>query len=152
MKSDLCLHLGLCAQSSENCLEGTTAGVDTLFRGHEHSGRARDENQSDPCRRWKQSGDSLGEVDLTTSYWGLSSTGFRMTIVVNATCTSKAPTRTPNCSFQRRVSYRYSVGLAPHIWRNTRAKCCWVLKPQAMATSRTRISAEANISFALWTR
>ena|SRR5262249_34800588 len=62
MKSDLCLHLGLCAQSSENCLEGTTAGVDTLFRGHEHSGRARDENQSDPCRRWKQSGDSLGEV------------------------------------------------------------------------------------------
>src|SRR5262252_4603298 len=54
--------------------------------------------------------------------------------------------------YQRKKSYRYSVGLAPHIARNTRAKCCWVLKPQAMATSRTRISAELNISFALWTR
>jgi hypothetical protein len=32
MESDLYLHLGLCAQSSENCLQGTTAGVNTLFR------------------------------------------------------------------------------------------------------------------------
>ncbi len=40
--------------------------------------------------------------------------------------------------FQRRTSYRYSVGLAPHTCRNTRAKCCCVLKPQATATSRTR--------------
>src|SRR5215467_10682806 len=27
-------------------------------------------------------------------------------------------------------SSRYSVGLAPHIRRNIRAKCCWLLKPQ----------------------
>src|SRR5215472_16769438 len=46
------------------------------------------------------------------------------------------------------ASYRYSVGLAPQIRRNTRAKCCCVLKPQATATSRTRASGARNISFA----
>src|SRR5262249_49663541 len=45
-------------------------------------------------------------------------------------------------------SCRYSVGLAPHTLRKTRAKCCWLLKPQATATSSTRISAVRNISLA----
>src|SRR5262249_17064415 len=55
-------------------------------------------------------------------------------------------------NFQRRDWYRYSVGLAPHIWRKTRAKCCCVLKPQATATSSTRISGERNISLGRRTR
>src|ERR1700730_5902030 len=41
-----------------------------------------------------------------------------------------------------------SVALTPHIRRNTRAKCCCVLKPQPTATSKTRASATRNISFA----
>jgi RNase P subunit RPR2 len=48
----------------------------------------------------------------------------------------------------RRNSWRYSVGLTPHIRRNTRAKCCCVLKPQPTATSKTRASAARNISVA----
>ena len=43
---------------------------------------------------------------------------------------------------------RYSLGLAPHTLRKTRAKCCWLLKPQATATSNTRISAARNSSLA----
>src|SRR5215469_16530084 len=103
MGSGLYLHLGLCAQSSEDCLRGTTAGVEALVRGHEQPGRAR-----------------AAEIQATLC--------------------------------QRRDWYRYSVGVAPLISRNTRAKCCWVLKPQAMATSSTRISSERNICFARWTR
>ena len=39
-----------------------------------------------------------------------------------------------------RKSWRYSVGLTPQTSRKTCAKCCWVLKPQATATSNTRVS------------
>src|SRR5262249_19619185 len=45
-------------------------------------------------------------------------------------------------------SFRYSVGLVPQIWRNIRAKCCCVLKPQATATSNTRASEARNRSLA----
>src|SRR5260370_10157146 len=61
--------------------------------------------------------------------------------------TARAPHKakaTQSC----RNSWRYSVGLTPHIRRNTRAKCCCVLKPQATPTSKTRASAARNISFA----
>jgi hypothetical protein len=52
----------------------------------------------------------------------------------------------PVAYFQRRDWYRYSVGLAPHVSRNTRAKCCCVLKPHAMATSSTRISVKEFVN------
>ena len=41
MESGLYLHLGFCAQSSEDCSRGTTSGVEALVRGHEQPGRAR---------------------------------------------------------------------------------------------------------------
>jgi hypothetical protein len=47
---------------------------------------------------------------------------------------------------------RYSVGLRPHIFRNIRAKCCCVLKPQARAISITRKSNDESNSFAYCTR
>src|SRR5215469_10942384 len=56
---------------------------------------------------------------------------------------------------QPRKSWRYSVGLTLQASRKTCAKCCWVLKPQATATSNTRASAARNIAFArssLWRR
>jgi hypothetical protein len=69
MESNLYLHLGLCAQSSENCLKGITSRKH-IVQGHERSGRARDGNPSDLVSRWK-SGDSLLEKsELTTSDTG----------------------------------------------------------------------------------
>src|ERR1700722_11490761 len=45
-------------------------------------------------------------------------------------------------------SWRYSLGLTPQTLRKTCAKCCWVLNPQATATSKTRASATRNIALA----
>src|ERR1700733_1461455 len=45
-------------------------------------------------------------------------------------------------------SSRYPVGLTPQMSRKTCAKCCWVLKPQATATSNTRASGARNIALA----
>src|SRR5882724_13255231 len=56
---------------------------------------------------------------------------------------------------ESRKSWRYSVGLTLQTSRKTCAKCCWVLKPQATATSNTRASGARNIALArsiLWRR
>src|SRR5215469_6466698 len=42
-------------------------------------------------------------------------------------------------------AWRYSVGLTPQPSRKTWAKCCWVLKPQAIATSNIRVLGARNI-------
>src|SRR5262249_12627997 len=47
------------------------------------------------------------------------------------------PVRLSSASSYCSNSRRYSVGLVPLMVRKTRAKCCWVLKPQATATSST---------------
>src|SRR5215472_17962368 len=70
MESDLYLHLGICAQSSQNYLKGTTAGVNTLFRDTSTRAELGTEIQATLCRGWK-SGDSLLEKsELTTSDTG----------------------------------------------------------------------------------
>src|SRR6516162_3549161 len=153
MESDLYLHLGLCAQSSENCLQGTTAGVNTLFRdmstwaelGTEIHGSCVARGNNVVIHFWRSRKQHL-ILRLRSTGLSIASRGQR------GAQFKSSDLHTRSYFLQRRDSYRYSVGLAPHIARNTRAKCCWVLKPQAMATSSTRISAERNISFARWTR
>jgi hypothetical protein len=49
------------------------------------------------------------------------------------------------------LSRWYSVGLRPHIFRNIRAKCCCVLKPEARAISIIRRFDDTSNSFAYCT-
>lgn len=152
MESNLCLHLGFCAQSSENCIKETTAGVEALFRDASTRAELGTKIKANLCRRWKSCDSPLEESELTTSDTGTVVDCLSIKSCGQRDAHFKGSELQASYLFQRTDSYRYSVGLAPLIWRNTRAKCCWVLKPQAMATSRTRISAERSISFALWTR
>src|SRR5262245_41231930 len=54
----------------------------------------------------------------------------------------------PTLSDHTIMSFRYSRGVAPYIWRNTRAKCCCVLNPHATATSKMRAFPVRRISVA----
>ena len=70
MESNLCLHLGFCAQSSENCLKGTTASVDALFRDTSTRAELETKIQAKLCHRWKSYDSLLEKSELTTSHTG----------------------------------------------------------------------------------
>jgi hypothetical protein len=70
MESNLCLHLGFCAQSSENCLKGTTEGVHALFRDTSTRAELGTKIQANLWRWWKSCDSLLENSELTTSDTG----------------------------------------------------------------------------------
>lgn len=109
-------------------------------KGH-YEGNKRWKFKCDRVRVWIKVGSTMGCENLTGRH------------DLHAKAMTGKSGRTVGAGTQwRRNSWRYSVGLTPHIWRNARAKCCCVLKPQATATSNTRASEVRNISLARSTR
>src|SRR5215469_7176084 len=106
IKSNLCLHLGLCAQSSENCLKRPTAGVDTLF----WDTSTRTEIGRKATRPSVNGGNNL--VSHVEEVWP---NNLSYGAVVH--CLSRIGQRDAHfkssdlhtCLFQRRDSYRYSL-------------------------------------------